>query len=73
MSAPTATIKKHIEVHNVTETHKLSVHSCFILTGILITIALTYIPSDLVIHLIPLGVGIPQLLQECLDRLIKGF
>lgn len=68
-----AKVAKHVEVHNPTETHKMTVHLSLVLTGILITIALTYIPSDLLLHLAPLGIGIPQMIQEGIDRLVKGF
>lgn len=66
-------VAKHVEVHNPVETRKLSVHATCILTGVIITIMMTYIPSDLLVHLAPLGVGIPQLVQEIVDRIIKGF
>lgn len=69
----TKKIENHVEVHNPTETRKLTVHWVLIITGILVTIAMTYIPSDLLLHLAPLGVGIPQLIQELIDRLTKGF
>lgn len=73
MSNITKTAKANIEVHNPVETKKMSVHMVLILSGILVTILMTYIPSDLLLHLAPLGVGIPQLVQEGIDRIIKGF
>lgn len=65
--------KKNIEVHNATETRKLVIHFTLITLGLVATVAMTYIPSDLILHLIPLGVGVPAIIQEVLDRIIKGF
>lgn len=68
-----AKVQPHIEVHNPTETRKMAVHQVLILTGIIVTIMMSYIPSDLLLHLAPLGVGIPTMIQEVIDRIIKGF
>lgn len=65
--------KKNIEVHNPTETRKLVIHFTLIALGLVITVAMSYIPSDIILHLIPLGVGVPAIIQEILDRIIKGF
>lgn len=65
--------KKNVEVHNPTETRKLVVHFTLITLGLILTVVMTYIPSDLLIHLAPLGVGVPAIIQEVLDRIIKGF
>ena len=66
-------IAKHVEVHNPTETRKLAVHFTLMTLGIVVTIAMTYVPSDLLMHLAPLGVGVPAIVQEIVDRVIKGF
>jgi hypothetical protein len=66
-------ISAHIDRHGKIETDKLMTHALCILAGLVISATLSSVPATWAIHLCGVLCGVPSIVQEIIDRFIKGF
>jgi len=67
------TLADHIDWHDRTETHKMTVHVSCILVGVAITAGMSFVSAAVAIHFVGVIAGVPSVVQEFIDRVVRGW